>query len=130
MYSQKSFLRIFLDHLPAHQPNASLMKYVKVPLGHGITYSGIRPGGMTTYVTRVVHMSCAIDIFVTNMWHTLYHRSLTDVRLLPLSKQYCSSSSIIHWRAGASQLSRLDGRIFYYIIYLGQPSVPTVIHGS
>ena len=25
---------------------------------------------MTTYVTRVVHMSWAIDIFVTNMWHT------------------------------------------------------------
>ena len=31
---------------------------------------GIRPGGMTTYVTRVVHTSCAVDIFVTNMGHT------------------------------------------------------------
>ena len=31
---------------------------------------GIRPGGMTTYVTRVVHTSCTIDIFVTNMGHT------------------------------------------------------------
>ena len=31
---------------------------------------GIRPGGMTTYVTRVVHTSCVIDIFVTNMGHT------------------------------------------------------------
>ena len=31
---------------------------------------GIHPGGMTTYVTRVVHTSCAIDIFVTNMGHT------------------------------------------------------------
>ena len=30
----------------------------------------IRPGGMTTYVTPVVHTSCAIDIFVTNMGHT------------------------------------------------------------
>ena len=30
----------------------------------------IHPGGMTTYVTREVHKSCAIDIFVTNMGHT------------------------------------------------------------
>ena len=28
---------------------------------------GIRPGGMATYVTRVMHTSCAVDIFVTNM---------------------------------------------------------------
>ena len=31
---------------------------------------GIRPGGMATYVTRVMHTSCAVNIFVTNTGHT------------------------------------------------------------
>ena len=31
---------------------------------------GIRPDGMATYVTRVMPMSCALDIFVANTGHT------------------------------------------------------------
>ena len=55
--------------------------------------------------------------------HLQYIQQCITVGLLPLAKNAMHSPS---WRAGASQLSRLNGRIFY--IYLGQPYVHSNAH--